>query len=155
MVLIKRKKRDGGFTLIEFIAVLIVLGIIMAIVVSRVFSTNTVELDSQIDKVKSHLRYAQMRSMNDNLIWGISFAASQYWLFKAGNTANRIILPGEESDTVDLPSGTNPSKTIAFDSWGRPSESASGSPLAGSDISLTIGGENDAILIYKNTGYIP
>jgi Tfp pilus assembly protein FimT len=154
MGLIKVKERNGGFTLLEFIAILTILGIIMTIAASRIFFTSPVELESQIEKIKSHLRYAQMRSMNDDFIWGINFTASQYWLFRDGTIASKVILPGEDSDIIDLPSGANSPKTISFDSWGRPSESAIGSPLAEEDIPLTIGGESDAIITSKKTGYV-
>ena len=146
------KKQHAGFTLIEIIAVLLIIGIIGAVVITRVVSTNEIELNAQVEKIKSQLRYAQMRSMNDSSIWGISFTGSQYWLFKDASTASKVNLPGEDSNTVDLPEGTNSSQTVAFDSWGRPYDFDSGSE---NDMTFTIGGKSAAILIYKNTGYVP
>lgn len=149
-----RERKCRGFTLIELLATILILAIIAAVVVSRIFAVNPVELSSQIDKIKSHLRYAQMRSMNDNLAWGINFSGTEYSLFRNGNTGDTIKLPGEDSVTVSLPSGGNSTVTVAFDTWGRPSEDASGTPLSVAEISLQIGGELDAITVYKNTGYV-
>ncbi len=123
-----------------------------AITVARIVSTNEIELNAQVEKIKSHLRYAQMRSMNSDSIWGIQFTGDRYWLFKDGNGAKKVSLPGEDSDTVSLPEGANSSRTIAFDSWGRPYDLGGGSK---GDMTLTIGGKGSAIHIYANTGYIP
>lgn len=149
-----RERKCRGFTLVELIATILILTIVAAVAVSRIFSVNPVELSSQIDKIKSHLRYAQMRSMNDNLIWGINFSGTEYSLFRNGNTGDTIKLPGEDSVTVSLPSGGNSTVTIAFDTWGRPYEDAGASSPVAVDISLQIGGESDAITVHKNTGYV-
>jgi prepilin-type N-terminal cleavage/methylation domain-containing protein len=151
----RRERRCRGFTLIELVVTILIVAIVAAVGVSRILSVNTVELSSQIDKIKSHLRYAQMKSMNDNLIWGVNFSGTEYSLFRNGDITDTIKLPGEDSITVSLPSGDNSTVTVAFDTWGRPSEDASSSPPAAVDISLKIGGKSGAITVYKNTGYVP
>lgn len=149
------ERRDTGFTLIELVVTILIVAIVAAVAVSRIFSVNPVELSSQIDKIKSHLRYAQMRSMNDRLVWGIHFSGTEYSLFRRGDITDTVKLPGEDSVTVLLPSGDNSTLTVTFDTWGRPSETASASPPATADISLKVGGKSGAITVYKNTGYVP
>jgi prepilin-type N-terminal cleavage/methylation domain-containing protein len=151
----REERRCRGFTLIELVVTILIVAIVAAVAISRIFSANPVELSSQIDKIKSHLRYAQMRSMNDNLIWGIHFSGTEYSLFRNGDITDTIQLPGEDSVTVSLPQGDNSTVTVTFDTWGRPSESPSASPLSAIDLSLKMGGKSGAITVYKNTGYVP
>ncbi len=141
-------QKDEGFTLIEIITVLIIIGVISAVVVNRLMDTS-VELKTQTDLVKTHLRYAQARAMSSNIIWGIDFKTNSYSFFKNGDTTDMVLLPGEENLTLSLPSGRSATEIVSFDSWGRPYNNAaatSGHP----------GGQigNLAISITKNTGFI-
>ena len=149
-----------GFTLIEIVAVLIVLGILSAVVISRGISTSDVNLKAQAEVLKSHIRYAQFRAMNMksdtalcNASFGIGISGNSYFLFRDCNTGNKMALPGASSDTVSLPNVTlSPSPTvITFDDWGRPYPNANGTGTS-SSISLSLSGE--PINITKNTGYV-
>jgi len=154
--------RDRGFTMLEVVIILIVMGIIGVIVISRLWGTD-VNLIAQTEVVKSHLRYAQSRAMNTDVIWGINLTGSTYSLFKNGSTANKVILPAEDSDTRSLPSGiTVETAIISFDSWGIPHTDAAatdGQELAAGDseeeITISSGGDTKTITITPNTGFIP
>ncbi len=73
----KRTKRtafgQGGFTLIEVVAVLLVLGILAAFAAVRISDTGQSDLISQVDVIKNHLRYAQNRAMNTGSPVGSDF----------------------------------------------------------------------------------
>ena len=109
-----RVKENTGFTLLEVAMIMFIAGIVSIIVVTRFMDTSTEEL-LQTDVVKVHLRYAQARAMSSNVIWGIVFYGSTYSLFKNGNTTDTVFLPGEESKTLNLPSGV----TFSFDRIGK------------------------------------
>lgn len=143
-----RIRKNAGFTLIEVITVLIVISIVSAVIVNRLMDTS-VELIAQTDVIKAHLRYAQSRAMSSNVIWGIRFNGNTYWMFNNGSINNKVFLPGEGSDTLNLPSGKTATGIVAFDSWGKPYNDAGGS-------STHPGGQvgNLAIVITKNTGFI-
>jgi MSHA pilin protein MshC len=143
-----RIRNTAGFTLIEIITVLLVISIVSAVIVNRLMDTS-VELIAQTDVIKTHLRYAQSRAMSSNVKWGIVFQGSTYSLFKNENTGDTVFLPGENSKTLNLPSGINFTSIVAFDSWGKPYNDAGGS-------SAHPGGQvgNLAIIITKNTGFI-
>jgi MSHA pilin protein MshC len=145
-----RIKNHKGFTFIELIMVLVVATVIAVIVISRLMSSGT-ELIAQTDVIKAHLRYAQARAMGSDVIWGIEFTGSTYSLFKNGNTSDTVTLIGEDSDTLNLPSGISASGiVVSFDSWGKPYNDASGlNNHPGGQIIVGL-----SINITQNTGFI-
>ena len=144
-----RIKNDKGFTLIELIMVIVVVTLIAVVVLNRLMSTGT-ELIAQTDVIKAHLRYAQARAMGSDVIWGIEFQGSTYSLFKNGNTSDTVTLIGEDSDTLNLPSGISASEIVSFDSWGKPYNDSSGqTDHPGGQI-----GTGLSINITANTGFI-
>jgi prepilin-type N-terminal cleavage/methylation domain-containing protein len=151
-------KKNRGFTMLEVIAVLIILGIIMAFVVSR--STNIrAELSSETETVKAHLRYAQCMALaNDIYSWRITLSSGSpdyYTLSKINKSdsteTSPINLPNEDSPTHTLPSGisiTSGLGTVTFDEWGSPGTTTQ-------SIILSDGaGNSETITITKNTGFI-
>lgn len=137
---------NHGFTLIEVVAILIVLGVVAVVVASRAVSTVDYARSAELEKVKGHLRYAQRRAMNTNDQWGINFTTSStYELFK-NTTANKIKILGEDADTVTLGSLTIGSAplTITFDDFGI---------AATTDTTIVTSGGN--ITVTANTGFVP
>lgn len=150
-------KRDGktqinqqGFTMIEVIMVLIVLSIVSAVIAYRpTMGSNEITVQTEI--LKSHLRYAQIKAMNDTVPWGIRIPnANSYILYKNNATASDI-LPGETAQThtlatvVTITSGVS---TYNFDDLGSPGTSTL-------TITLSQGSTTSSITITRNTGYIP
>lgn len=157
---IKRRLRDvKGFTLIEAVAVLIILGVIAVIAISRTMSTDEVQLISEMNTLKGHLRFAQYKALNDvsGTKWGINVAGSSYTLVKqvgAGSATNPMILPGETSYTHNFGSSVTANVTgdnpILFDEWGRP---GSNTAIATSITTVSMGSKT--INIKPDTGFIP
>lgn len=152
-VFYKTKSDNRGFTLIEVIAVLIILGILVAIAVTRLGS-NSSDLVPQADILKSHIRFAQLKALSDDMSasWGISFSSNFYTLDKDGG-APSINLPNENSRSHSfLPTSVTiknvtPNVPVYFDSWGSPG-------AVDITITLTQGGYDKAFKVYANTGYI-
>jgi prepilin-type N-terminal cleavage/methylation domain-containing protein len=146
-----RLRNSSGFTLIEVIAVLIIIAIITAVAVSRSMSTQN-DLIQQVDIVKTHLRFAQLKALNDdvNTWWSITFSSGSYALSCTGSScpASTPALPSESSSSHGFPSGvTATSATVNFDKWGSPGGNAVG-------INLTQGSQTITITVAANTGYI-
>jgi prepilin-type N-terminal cleavage/methylation domain-containing protein len=156
-----------GFTTIEVIAVLIIMGVIAAVFVSRWSGTSTYSVQSVAEELKNHLRYAQTRAMNSNVIWGVYFISNtQYTIYTNGNTGsgNWMAPPGADANTVNLSNrgvtlGVAAGDVVSFNDWGSPCTDAAGGTLqsvAIRSINVTGGGATAAsIQIYQNTGYIP
>jgi len=153
-------KSRNGFTLVEIVIVFLMLGIMAAFVVAKFYDTGTANLNSEVDVVKSHIRYAQSRAMNTNVVWGINISGTnQYSLFRNGNSADTIRLPGQDNLALSLPTGVSFGSTgiISFDTWGRPYTDAGGTTAQSGAriITLSLGSSTKNITITQNTGFIP
>jgi prepilin-type N-terminal cleavage/methylation domain-containing protein len=143
-------KKNHGFTMIEVIAVLVIISIIGAFLLSRASSTESYRLISEVGTLKGHLRYAQLRAMSDNVSWGIAYTNGSYTLQKNGAMAPSH-LPNEDSTTHTFQSSvsiTSGADMVSFDEWGSP---------GGSNISITLstGTDSRTITVTQNTGFIP
>ncbi|MFZ1038244.1 MAG: prepilin-type N-terminal cleavage/methylation domain-containing protein, partial [Smithella sp.] len=93
-----RLKNNGGFTLIEVVAVLVILAIIAAVAVTRGMSIQS-DLIPQADTVKTHLRFAQMKALNDDAnTWSMAFTTGSYSLSCTAGTNSTC-----PSSTIQLP----------------------------------------------------
>jgi prepilin-type N-terminal cleavage/methylation domain-containing protein len=163
-----RGKDSRGFTMIEIIVVLLILGFLAFTAVSMLYQPDTVEVPARLETLKSNLRFAQAAALNSSNVWGIEWDDSRtYALFKIDDgTETRVRLPGESATTVTLPSGVSASMTVggagisvvSFTTWGVPCTTKSMSPTAAADniiITLTQGSESKTATMIKNTGYLP
>ncbi|HOD35331.1 MAG TPA: type II secretion system protein [Syntrophales bacterium] len=160
---------NHGFTMIEVIAVLLILGFLTFTAVSMLYQPDKVEVPTQIEVLKSHIRFAQAAALNSSNDWGIevdTITSTTYVLFKIlDDTSQDKTFPGEQSETVTLPAGftlTSPASgnVLIFDTWGVPyvgtSRTKPDSP-ASTDLVFTLskGAESKTATITKNTGYVP
>lgn len=149
------KKHQRGFTLIEVIAVLVIIAVLAAVVISRMTSPSSFGLVSETDILKGHLRYAQYRAMSHTERWGISFSTGSYSLVSPTATTSK--LPNEDSSTHTLTSGitiTGAGSAVHFNEWGNP-VTDTGVLLPDTTISLTDGSTTQMVTITQNTGFIP
>lgn len=158
-----------GFTLIEIIGVLIVVGIIAAIAITRAMSTTSMGRVAQESVIKNHIRYAQALAMKQGAIWGIKCDGADYWLFRTINpdaTSNQRALPGEENTKVALADKKITMSTfiVFFDANGRPftayTNATTNTPVSASNpLSITVdsipAGTPATIGITAETGFMP
>ena len=147
--------RKRGFTLIEVIAVLIVLGIIAAVALSRLTMSGT-ELYTERDILQSNLRFAQFKALTNNnnaaTTWGISFAGNSYTLSLTNGSTDttNTNFPSDSSATHTLSGGvtvTAPA-SVTYDFWGSPG-------AANIPVTLAQGGVTISFNITGTTGFIP
>jgi MSHA pilin protein MshC len=140
------RRNAHGFTLIEIIAVLVIIGIMSAVAVTILSSLDKYKLISEVEILKSHLRYAQSRAMSDTVSWGIDFSSNSYTLKKGVGTSS---LPNEDSHTHNLQKNgvtASGASNVTFDIWG-----SSG----GTTVILSAGGDSRTITVTAGTGFIP
>lgn len=159
----KKTSDNKGFTLIEIIAVLIILGIMAAVAVSRM-GANQSDLIPQVNMVKSHLRFAQLKALADDststTTWGIDFKSGTpgYYTLQnnggnapinlLGHNSYRYYFTKDGSSTSEATGVTVSDATVTFDAWG--------SPTGSSTVQLSQAGATPiTITITPNTGYIP
>lgn len=136
----------AGFTMIEAISGMVVMGIIAAVALGHNFDTQA-DVYAEASVVRSHLRYARHLALSDNIsTWGISFDGNSYTLQEDGS-ASSLALPGSGSSTYSVASGvTVPSGlTVTFDDLGSPGSSS---------VSIDIDGGEVTITVTANTGFI-
>lgn len=150
----------SGFTLMEVMTVLVLLGIVAVGVLSALPGSN-VDLASEADRLKSHLRYAQIRAQSDTYEWRLVFSDDRTYQIGpvvipgAGFTPD--VVPGTGAterlleDSITATSGT----AIRFDSWGRPLTDGGTLLFSNQTITLTAGDQSRSITIQAQTGLIP
>lgn len=140
-------RKESGFTAIEIIAVILIIGIISAVTVSRI-QDSSAETAGARQVIKNHIRYAQLMAMKSNNVCGIQFQGSFYTVFRNGSLADTISLSNNGIFTI--PAGlAGTSEIIYFDLWGTPYTDPG---LTSQRATGLIG--NLGITIYADTGYV-
>lgn len=138
-----------GFTLLEVIIVMLMIGILTASILAKWTDIGVSETASQ-ETIKSHLRYAQLRAMSSNEVWGIDFKGNTYTLFRGGDTTDMAYFPGKEDLNLQLPKGISATEIVSFDSDGKPYSDAAGTSALSANHQIG----NSSIEVTKNTGFI-
>ena len=168
---INRLKTIDGFTFVEVIAVLVIVVIISAVVISRSGSFST-DLVSQTDILKTHLRHAQalgMTGTDSSDVFGVKCDTAFYWMFKGNDPdSNIIMLPDDQRyNTGDDGKLSLAQKKIAitaftvfFDQRGIPysayTDETANTPYSEDLlINVTKAGDVASITVTLHTGFIP
>ncbi|OIP16406.1 MAG: hypothetical protein AUK51_10640 [Comamonadaceae bacterium CG2_30_59_20] len=148
-----------GFTLIELIMVIVILGVLAVVAVPRIFSSNDFYARGFHDETLALLRYAQKAAVAQRRTVCVAFASGSVTLTMAANPATvdcatAATLTGPNgSPTVTARSGVSFSGTPSnfnFNGLGQPMD-ASGAPVATQTIQIT--GAAD-VIVEAQTGYV-
>lgn len=153
-----------GFTIIEIMAILILIAIVSVLAVTRYISSSSYRVISETEILKTNLRYAQTRALSEgdlafgtnNATWGILLSTKSFAL-QTNRTISTHNLPSESSPTHTVPTGisiTSSSSPVTYDIWGKPVD-ATGNAVAGNIvITVTDGKSPQSITVRPTTGFI-
>lgn len=143
-----------GFTLVELILVIVVIGILATVVGPRFFDRQVFDDRLYAEEVRAGLRHAQKLALAGGCRIRFSLDGSGYQLLRdadcdgAGSTFAPVLDPytGQAPYAGTPPAGTALSAafSVDFDSLGRPSQA----------VSETLGGSH-AIRVEAETGFVP
>jgi MSHA pilin protein MshC len=168
-------RRPAGFTILEIIVVLLLMGIVAATVLGRSITTANMDLNAATDKLRNQLRFAQAEAMKRGYatypVWGVKSAGTEYWMFRGMNpdlSANEVRVPGGDYSGASNRISeadirvTVGDFTVYFDRIGKPytaytsyTDPAANTPLASQkQITVTAGTQTRTVTIMPETGLI-
>jgi len=153
-----------GFTVIELVMVISIIGIIAAMAFATLVSFNPNKLDAAANKLLFDIRYAQRLGIDRHTTCGVSFDTSEnsYFVY-IGGTSTKATDPYKRRDLevdydtddelkgVDL-SATSFGNIIYFNYMGKPYVSGGGALSEDGTVTLQYGAASKTIKIEPETG---
>lgn len=169
------KSTQHGFTIIELVTVIILMGILAITVVPKFFGSNDFEVYAYRTQMIAVLRLAQQRAMHQTDITGNAANTQLCHEVAIGAGGKQIGTPNRNNCTTTFPLGWDPSndgvlissnhdvtiaienqanpRSIGFDEMGRPIGDCITSTIPGCTINIV--GENEILKIkIEREGYI-
>jgi len=154
-------RQSRGFTLVELVTVMVILGVLATIAAPRFFNTSSFQTAGFAAEVRAGLRHAQATAMASGCDVRASLGAGgfelQRWSGAGGcndHSGTRVTLVRSGGGTYSsaVPSGLAVSTSaLYFDSLGRPRDDSSGALLS-SALTLTVG--TDTLTVNAETGLV-
>jgi len=146
-------RKAGGFTLVELIVTLIIVGILAAFIMPRFFERGGFEARGFFDQTQAVIRYAQKTAIAQRRAIFVSVAANNVRACFAAACADADLIPDPSGQnaaglSVDAPSGV----TITA-GMGNFSFNAQGKPTPDNQLTITLNDSRN-IIIERETGYV-
>ena len=144
-----KKNRQSGFTFIELILIIVIMGALSAVAVSK-FSRDAFDVAAASGELVQAIRYAQEKSMSNSgaTNYQVAISGSGYTVSQGGAS---IPNPADGSAAytktwADITLGTT--ATIIFDAYGNP---GIGAPMT---ITVSKGSDSDTVTVENVTGFV-
>ena len=142
-------RRQQGFTLIEVIAVLALLGV-LSVWIAAGTSRTRAELAAETGRLRANLHYAQTLALSDNTVeWSILVDARGYTLHRDGQPAH-LKWPGTDSIRHQVHSAVQITGGVGRHRWNE-----CGAPREPIVIALSDGRDTRSVIMHAFTGYMP
>ena len=136
-----RKSRRAGFTLIELVLVIVIIGVVSAIALPR-FSQATArqQLDAAADRLVSDLELAQARARSSSQTVTVSFnrGAESYTVSGGGGDSFTVELDESPYNSLIGTASFNGSTTLYFNGYGIPNSSGKVVVKSSSNVKITV-----------------
>jgi len=141
--------RSQGFTLIELVIVILLLGILAAVAVPKFFNLSDYRERAAYDEVAGAVRYAQKLAVASGCPVQVNITANSYALqqYSTGCTTGAFATITDHPVTANAITGVNlvsVPQTFIFDAMGR----------SDSDVSVTINVGDKSFSVIAETGYV-
>lgn len=142
--------RQSGFTLVELVMTMVIVGIIAAVALPRFFDSSVFQSRGFADQVQATLRYAQKAAIAQRRFVCVAFTANSITLATGTTAACGAPLAsptGDASYVINAPAGitfTVAPVNFGFDALGRPSLAQT----------INIAGATNPIVVEAETGYV-
>ena len=155
-----QRGRFRGFSLIELVTVLVIVGILAVFAAPRLFTVQSITLPAVAAQLLANIRYTQSLAMSQGQRYRINFTATTYQITDMSGAP--IVQPVTASTAAisvspATLSGYNPPLTnnyVAFDTKGVPYTSATAALAATATIILTSGSDTSNMTTAPETGRV-
>lgn len=159
------RKEEKGFTLIELVLLIIMLGIMGLVISISISDINSTKLNSAARRLASDIRYAQQLAMTTQIRHGVIFTANSYTVFENDNTADPARNPQGGGDfNVSFTTGefagviistSLPGSIVKFEAIGRPLDGNNAVlTTATNQVTFSYSGSTKNISIRPETGEV-
>jgi prepilin-type N-terminal cleavage/methylation domain-containing protein len=126
-----------GFTLIEVVVILSIIGVLAAVATVRFTSTSTISVTGAAQMIQADIRYTQEKAMTKNAAKSIAFVSG---------AKNYVV----DAEVRELPSGViiTVGRVFTFDSLGEPTAGG------GQSVSVSDGTNVNTITVVDYTGKV-
>ncbi|MCK5707584.1 MAG: prepilin-type N-terminal cleavage/methylation domain-containing protein [Candidatus Aureabacteria bacterium] len=160
-----RPKKNKGYTFIELIMVMVIIGIISVVSVTRIIESSTLSFGINLATIKDHIRFAADYALSRSVTTVVSFdvANNRYSIFKEDLSGRTLLINPETNSDFVIQLGdanfdgviltnidVNSTNEIKFYSYGVPFDA--NDIKISSQAFLEINSQN-AITIYPVSGY--
>ncbi len=161
-------QRKRGFTLLELIILIVILGFVVLISIPNISSYLDARIYSCAQKISSDIRYTQYLSIAEHNSYGVEFnSASNYYRVYDVDTGSLATDPYSRADMeIDLDTtkeyqGVNISSVnigssdeIRFSSLGEPLDSSGNALASLGTVVLSYSGKTKTVAVYPVTGWV-
>ena len=163
-----RMENQRGFTLVELITVMVIIGIVAVVAVPRFFDRGTFDNRAFHDQVISTLRYAQKAAIAQRRFVCVTFTINSVSL-TYGTNSNCTAGAGTLASPTGAPypastqssfNGALPPTNFSFDCLGRPRDMTLATGVCGNNLAVLAANQvvqvknTDVITVWAETGYV-